>query len=59
MIKLLTVAVYAAVDCVSTKAKQFKIIKISTFIFVGVEQYFDVKYICLFQIHNGYHQNFW
>ena len=58
-IKLLAVAVQVAVNYVSIKAKQLKNIKISTFIFVGGGYYFDVKYACLFPIHNGYQQNFW
>ena len=59
MIKLLAVAVQVAVNYVCTKTKQLNNIKISTFIFVGGGPYFDVKYGCLFPIHNGYHQNFW
>ena len=50
--------VHVEVKSVSVETKQLKSIKISTFIFVGVRPYFDVKYACLFPICNGYHQTF-
>lgn len=42
----------------SVKTNQFKNVKISTLIFVGVGPYFNVKYAYLFPICNGYHRNF-
>ena len=50
--------VHVAVNYVSIKTKQLKNIRMHTFRLVEAEPYFDVKYACLFPIHNGYHQNF-
>ena len=58
LIKLLAVAVQVVVNYASIKTMQLKNTKISTFIFVEGEPYFDVKYAYLFPIHNGYHQTF-
>ena len=51
MIKLLPVAVHVAVNYASTKTKQL--------IFVEAGPYFDIKYTCLFPIHNRYKKVWW